>query len=122
MAEEVLNNIHQQDHQTKSNLVSQMANEIKEKLEKAGFLIETNIGIGQFKMDLAIYNDQTKTYDLGIICDLTNETDSLARKELYHQEKFLRARGWQVKRVFQMHWYEDERKVIREIKKMVKKA
>jgi GTPase SAR1 family protein len=120
MAEEVLNNIHQQDHQTKSNLVSQMANEIKEKLEKAGYQIETNIGIGQFKMDLAIYNDQTKTYDLGIICDLTNQTDTNARKELYHQEKFLRARGWRVKRVLQMQWYEDERKVLRDIKKLIK--
>jgi hypothetical protein len=119
MAEEVLNHLNTSESQTRAFILSAMAEEIKVKLEKSGLNVKTNIGIGQFKMDLAIYNDESQSYDLGIICDLTNP-DINARKELLHQEKFLKARGWKVKRVFQMHWYEDERKVIRDIKKMIK--
>jgi hypothetical protein len=96
-----------------------MAKEVKAKLEKSGLIVKSNIGIGQFKLDLAIYNPEKSSYDLGIICDVTNP-DLNARKELLHQEKFLKARGRKAKRVFQMHWYEDDRKLIRDIKKMLK--
>jgi hypothetical protein len=119
MAEEVLNHLNTSESQTRAFILSAMAEEIKAKLEKSRLNVKTNIGIGQFKMDLAIYNEESQSYVLGIICDLTNP-DINARKELLHQEKFLKARGWKVKRVFQMHWYEDERKVIRDIKKTIK--
>lgn len=118
MAEEVLNHLHQSESQIKDFMLSKMADEIKTKLEKLGYMVKENIGIGKFKMDLAIYNQETSSFDLGIICDLTSD-DLNARKELFHQEKFLKARGWKVKRILQMHWYEDERRVIREIKKLV---
>jgi hypothetical protein len=41
---------------------------------------------------MALYDSENKTYKLGIICDLTNENDSNSRKELFHQEKFLKAK------------------------------
>jgi len=49
-----------------------MAKEVKAKLEKSGLIVKSNIGIGQFKLDLAIYNPEKSSYDLGIICDVTN--------------------------------------------------
>jgi superfamily I DNA and/or RNA helicase len=119
MAEEVLKYIHQSESQSQTMLMSHMTENIKIKLEKAGYMVDVGIGIGQFKIDLAIRNPKTMAYDLGIICDLSDPVNTNARKELLHQEKFLMARGWQIKRVFHMHWYEDERKIIRDIKKLI---
>ena len=119
MAEEVLKNLHSQESVTQKAILNHMALEIKERLGKLGYLVKSHIGIGQFKMDLAIFNRYSESFDLGIICDLTNFDETNARKELFHQEKFLKTRGWKVKRVFQMHWYEDEKKVLRDIKKML---
>lgn len=120
MVKDVLNHLHMSESQSQSMIISHMAKAIKTKLEKAGYVVESGIGIGQFKIDLALLNPETKTYDLGIICDLSDPDHTNARKELLHQEKFLKARGWRLKRIFHMHWYEDERKVMRDIKKTLK--
>jgi superfamily I DNA and/or RNA helicase len=120
LAKEILNQLFKSDIETKEVLMSQMVRDIGTKLSRLNYEIHENIGIGQFKLDLALYDPENSVYKLGIICDLTNEDDANSRKELFHQEKFLKARGWEVFRIFHMQWYENPQIVIKAIKNKLK--
>ncbi|MGE4571922.1 MAG: AAA domain-containing protein [Candidatus Izemoplasmatales bacterium] len=120
MAQEVLLSLYKKESMTQKHTHSLMKEDIKHRLMKSGYLVNENIGIGQFKIDLAIYDEEIKAYKLAIICDLNDDRTFTARKELLHQERFLMARGWKVYRVFHMNWYEDAHKVLREIKSKLK--
>ncbi|MFA7075975.1 MAG: AAA domain-containing protein [Candidatus Izemoplasmatales bacterium] len=120
LAKEVLMSLYKKESVTKKILLKNMASNISQRLTKLGYVVESEIGIGQFKMDLAIYDEISNRYLLGIICDLNVNEGFTARKELLHQEKFLQARGWNVKRIFHMNWYENPNKVLKEIKDLLK--
>ena len=117
---EVLRSLYQKESITASNLSNQMTSDILQRLLKLGYETTANIGIGQFKIDLAIFDSETQKYKLGIICDLYVDQDTTARKELLHQEKFLKSRGWTIYRIFHMNWYEDPNKILKEIKEIIK--
>lgn len=116
LTKKILNNLYQQESKTKRVIENQLVEQIKQKLKGIKYDIQTDIGIGQFKLDLAIYDPEEQAYKLGIICDLSMREEISSRRELLHQEKFLNARGWNVMRVFHMQWYENPKKIIREIK------
>lgn len=120
LAEQVLMSLYQKESDVQKLTLSLMANDLKERLTRLGYHVDQGIGIGQFKLDLAVYDAESKTYLLGIICDLVEHQDIVARKELLHQEKFLEARGWQMMRVFHMSYYENPNAVIKEIKDHLK--
>ncbi|MFP4478638.1 MAG: AAA domain-containing protein [Candidatus Izemoplasmatales bacterium] len=120
LAKEILNQLYKKETETQAQIVNHMVEDIEEKLKKLKYDIHKHIGIGQFKIDLALYDSESSAYKLAIICDLSNEDDVNSRKELFHQEKFLKARGWHVFRVFHMQWYENPQKVIRAIKQKLK--
>jgi len=120
LAKEVLQSLYLSESQSRKLFLSHMALDIKQRLERLGYKVDQSIGIGQFKMDLAIYDSVHHKYSLGIICDLTNHPNFTARKELFHEERFLTSRGWTVYRVFHMHWYENPNKVLKNIKDIIK--
>jgi len=120
LAKEVLSSLYQKESDTKEKLKSLMAIDIKQRLERLGYHVDESIGIGQFKMDLAIYDEQNHKYLLGIMCDLSRDSSFTARKELLHQEKFLASRGWKIMRVFHMQWYENPNKVFKDMKEHLK--
>lgn len=119
-AKSILESLYHKESETKKKSLSILASDLKQRLIKLGYLVDESIGIGQFKIDLAIFNDETRKFDLGIICDLTDDYDPIARKELFHQEKFLNSRGWKIYRVFHMNFYENPNKVIKDIKDYLK--
>lgn len=121
LAQDVLKSLYQKESITQTVILSSIASEIKQRLERLGYHVDQNIGIGQFKMDLAIYDEETNQYKLGVICTLESHYEINARQSLYHQERFLNARGWDVMRVFHMHWYENPNQVIKLIKDKLKK-
>ncbi len=121
LAQDVLKSLYQKESVTQTMILSSIASEIKQRLERLGYHVDQNIGIGQFKMDLAIYDEETNQYKLGVICTLESHYEINARQSLYHQERFLNARGWDVMRVFHMHWYENPNQVIKLIKDKLKK-
>ena len=90
LAKEVLTNLYQKESVTQTKLLSHMASEIKQRLVRLGYQVDEEIGIGQFKIDLAIFDQDKKTYLLGIICDMSSDYQITARKELFHQEKILK--------------------------------
>jgi very-short-patch-repair endonuclease len=79
------------------------ANALAEVLEKKGLLVERGVGVGGYKLDLAVKNEAGK-YILGIEVDtsLYNGTGGkgISRERDLHRYKYLAARGWKVHRVF----------------------
>ncbi len=93
--------------------------DVLNRLEKEDFMVQTDVGIGKYKLDFGLKNTD-QTYKLGIICDSDPNTN--VRDGFYHQEKYLQARGWQVYRIFAPAWYKDPNKHMREIRKHMKEA
>ncbi|MCF7925368.1 MAG: HRDC domain-containing protein [Candidatus Izimaplasma sp.] len=111
-AETLLNQLYQKDD-AKEVLKTDLISDLEIRLSRTE-TIHTNIGIGNFKIDLAIYNTETSAYKLAILCDVLSRN---TRKDIYHQTNYLKARGWEVYRVFSSEYYKDPNKVIREIRK-----
>jgi hypothetical protein len=43
-----------------------------------------------------------------------------ARRDLFHQETYLKARGWNLYRVFSANWYTDANREMRRIRELLK--
>ena len=90
--------------------------EIKERLEKLGYKVSTNLGNSNSRLSLAIYDDKSDKYLVGVELD----TDAFASSESCIERdvckpRFLEARGWSVIRVWSRDWWLSPQKVIRTI-------
>ncbi|MCM1368639.1 MAG: AAA domain-containing protein [Roseburia sp.] len=84
-------------------------------LKARGVNVEKDVGMGNYKLDIAIVND-AGAYVLGIECDDSAFSSELSTRERdVMRRKFLAARGWSVMRVWSYEWYADPDKVIGEI-------
>jgi len=107
-----------QRNQTNENV--DLVDQIKKRLERSKYIVKTNVGIGGYTIDLAIYDSLTHTYQLGIICDVSSTKDIDARKDLLHLEKYLKARSWKLYRIFASNWYKDPNHELRQIRSLLK--
>ncbi|MFW6298140.1 MAG: AAA domain-containing protein [Bacillota bacterium] len=95
--------------------------DVAKRLERDKLSYATNIGIGKYTIDFGIEGDSANTYKLGILCDVLSENHADdVRDSYYHQEKYLRARGWRLYRVFAPNWYKDANKEMRAIRKILR--
>ena len=94
--------------------------DIKKRLERNNLTVKTSIGIGNYSINLAIYDEETNSYKLGIICDVDDPNSMNARRDLIHQEKYLEARNWKLYRVFASNWYTDPNKEMRNMRDLIK--
>ena len=120
LAREVLNQLHTTEKQNEESNIPVMVTEIKKRLERNGYSVKTAIGIGNYNINLAIYDEENKSYSLGIICDVSTQFDLDARRDLFHQEKYLEVRSWKLYRVFASNWYTDPNKEMRNIRDLLK--
>ncbi|AIO18520.1 HRDC domain protein [Candidatus Izimaplasma bacterium HR1] len=120
LAKEVLNQLHTREANDDENNIPELVKDIQKRLERNNYKVETSIGIGNYSINLAIYNEETKAYSLGIICDVSNPIDLDARRDLFHQEKYLEVRNWKLYRVFASNWYTDPNKEMRNIRDLLK--
>ena len=121
LAREVLDSLHSTEQSGYAEETSVLVDEIKARLERLGHTVKTSIGIGNYSINLAIYDDENQTYKLGIICDIDADTKTLdARRDLYHQEKYLEARKWKLYRIFSSNWYVNPNKELRNIRELLK--
>ena len=98
------------------NSDDEFVEELSNKLKELGYLIETNIGSGKYKLDIAVWDDKHKAFVLGIECDsvlYTNDQTTLER-DIY-RSRFYNARGWDVIRVWSYDWWKNPDQVIRTI-------
>jgi len=119
LAKEVLNQLHTTD-QDDEIILSDLVLDIQRRLERNNFIVKTTIGIGNYSINLAVYDEDSASYKLGIICDVNNMDSLNARRDLLHQERYLEARNWKLYRVFASNWYTDPNKEMRNIRDLLK--
>ena len=117
LAKTVLSELH--EIPTGEVVLSKFEQDIKDKLEKQGFKIEPKVGIGNYKVDLAIKDSENNLYLMGLLTAI-DPKDYNSRRDLLHQERFLKSRGWQVYRIFESNWYNNPSLVIKDIKERIK--
>ena len=104
-----------------TNVVS-IEEQIKEKLTKLGYKVDTNLGNKNSRISLAIYDEKTDRYLLGIELDKDayESCASTLERDVY-KPKFLEARGWKIKRVFCREFWLYPSKVIKSITSLLEK-
>ena len=118
-AARVLESLHEMDLTFENVQLNTMQNSVFERLQKEPWDIQSNIGIGAYKIDFGVKFETDKDYKVAILCDIKS-SESVPRDFVFHQEKFLEARGWQVYRIFAPSWYKDSNAVMRDLRKFVK--
>ena len=93
-----------------------IAEEIKAKLEKAGYKVDINLGNKNTRISLAIYDEKRDKYLLGVELDTDAfaASDATLERDVY-KPKFLEARGWRLVRVFSRDFWISPTKVIKEL-------
>ncbi|MBU1144547.1 MAG: DUF4011 domain-containing protein [Firmicutes bacterium] len=120
LAREVLNQLHSESSNNAGEILSDLVLDIKQRLERNNYTVKTSIGIGKYSISLAVYDKETLSYKLGIICDVDEVKTANSRRDLVHQEKYLKARNWKLYRVFASNWYTDPLKEMRNIRDLIK--
>jgi len=120
MAKEVLSKLHSTEELVDQDVLSDLVVDIQKRLEKNNFNVKTSLGIGSDTINIGIYDEETSSFKLGIICDVNESKVSNARRDLLHQEKYLNARNWVIYRVFASNWYTDPNKEMRNIRDLLK--
>ncbi|MBQ8321763.1 MAG: DUF4011 domain-containing protein [Clostridia bacterium] len=96
--------------------------QIKERLEKMGYTVHTGLGNRNNRISLAVYDEETDKYLVGVELD----TDAFAtgatslERDVY-KPKFLEARGWTVIRVWCRDWWLSPQKVVKNIASIAEK-
>lgn len=107
--------------QPEENIIeSSLEQNIKEELEKLGYIVETNLGNTNYKISLGIYDKKLDRYLLGIECDYAayHSSDSILERDVY-RNKFLQSRGWKIMRIWSRDWWLNKNKVISSIVKAI---
>ncbi len=91
---------------------------VAEALRARGLDVRTQVGIGGYRIDMAICKNGR--YVLGIECDgkIYASTES-ARERDYHRQKYLEARGWRIERIWSMNWWRNPEAELDRICKLV---
>ena len=99
---------------------TEYAQKVAEALRAKGYEIDTQVGIGGYRIDIAVRKEGK--YVLGIECDgKLYSTSSSARERDYHRQKYLESRGWKIMRMWSMDWWRDPEQQIHKICMIVDK-
>ena len=100
--------------------LSGMVGEVYNALVQAGFNVERDVGMGRYKIDIAI-KDENSRYILGLECDdgLYSRLPS-ARERDVHRARYLESRGWKLKRIWSAKWWHDPKGEVEKIRAAVK--
>jgi very-short-patch-repair endonuclease len=75
-------------------------------LKARGYDVVKGLGIGGYRMDVAVRRGDR--YILGIECDCRLYCNAASTRERdYHRQKYLESRGWRVRRVWSNVWWND---------------
>ncbi len=91
---------------------SRLCDRLAQALEERGADVDRNVGMGNYKLDLAIRNGRGE-YVMGIECDDSLlEKNTKARERDVMRRKFLTSRGWELVRVWASDFYGDPDRVV----------
>ncbi|MFV8482825.1 AAA domain-containing protein [Mycoplasma sp. 1932B] len=83
--------------------------QLAEELTNLGYIVHTNVGASDFKIDLAIYDKKKNKYVLGLECDGTTFASSRVAKDRdYLRSNVLQSRGWVIYRMWSTDWFKNK--------------
>lgn len=96
---------------------SMIANELKDK----GMLCEYDVGVSDFKIDVAVIDPRNKDkYILAIICDSENTTKLKGVKDrVAMQAKILKKLGWNTYYLWTINYFNNPKREIQKIKELI---
>lgn len=93
-------------------------NQVYDALVKMGFEVDTQVGIGGYRIDMAV--KKRGNYVLGIECDgKLYHSSKTARERDYHRQKYLESRGWKIYRIWSTNWWKNPTQEIEKISAIV---
>ncbi|MBR2930725.1 MAG: hypothetical protein IKC32_05800 [Clostridia bacterium] len=93
-----------------------IANEIKDRLEKQGYTVDTSLGSFNNRISLAVYDKELDKYLVGIELDADAFASSSSSMERdVYKPHFLEARGWTLIRIWCRDWWLSPARVVRTI-------
>lgn len=94
--------------------------EVCHRLIEQGYNVETQYGVGGYRIDLVIKSTDGKTNLLGIECDgRLYHNSKYARERDYHRQKYLESRGWKIYRIWSTNWWKNPELEIKKINKYI---
>ncbi len=100
----------------RSEYSERVISQIKEKLEKAGYRVHTDLGSRGNKISLAVYDEKLDRYLVGVELDRdAYEYSSSPMERDVCKHRFLEARGWTIIRVWCRDWWISPQRVIKMI-------
>jgi very-short-patch-repair endonuclease len=83
--------------------------EVRERLQRRGYTVDTQVGVSGYRIDLGIRNpDRPAVYLAGIECDgATYHSSKSARDRDGLRQDCLKEKGWEVLRVWSTDWFDD---------------
>lgn len=116
-----IENVQGDERDTNKNHDSDFEAEVYDELTKRGYKVDTQVGVSGYKIDLAIYDDKTSGYILGIECDgATYHSSKSARERDIHRQRYLESRGWKIARIWSKHWWRNPKGEIDKIDKLTR--
>lgn len=101
---------------------SEFEEEVCAKLVERGYKVETQYGVGGYRIDLVIKSFDGKKNLLGIECDgRLYHSSKYARERDYHRQKYLESRGWKIYRIWSSNWWKNPDLEINKIIKYLEK-
>ncbi|ERJ11645.1 AAA domain-containing protein [Haloplasma contractile] len=87
-------------------------------LTNAGYSVEQHVGTGTHKVHLAIKDDNTDQFILGIELDDTLALTSTKERD-YYRQKYLETNGWNIHRIWSSDWWRDQDKEVAKIESIL---
>ena len=96
--------------------VASVEERIKERLEKLGYKVDTNLGNDNSRISLAVYDEKKDKYLVGVELDRDafETSKSIMERDVY-KPRFLESRGWTIMRIWCRDWWLYPTKVIKSI-------
>lgn len=102
--------------------VAEVEEQIKERLEKLGYEVHTGLGNRNNRISLAVYDEATDRYLVGVELDKDAFASSASSMERdVYKPRFLEARGWTVLRVWCRDWWISPTRVVKTITTLAEK-
>ncbi len=90
--------------------------QIKERLEKLGYRVDTKIGNRNNRISLAVYDEEIDRYLVGVELDKDAfASDSPTMERDVYKPEFLESRGWTIMRIWCRDWWLYPQRVIKSI-------
>lgn len=96
--------------------------QMKERLEKLGYTVETALGNRNSRISLAVYDEKSDRYLVGIELDRDAFASGASAMERdVYKPRFLESRGWTLMRIWCRDWWLSPQKVIKNIAQVAEK-